>query len=194
MKWGPAISRDDGRPCVSRTHVLDLLIIAIPMLRPLRVLRAVRLVRLGALVGIAHTRAERSLHVRVATYAVTTILVLLAVAAAAMNDAEREAENGNIKGFGDALWWAATTVTTVGYGDRYPTTVGGRLVAVALMVAGIALLGVVTATIATWFVDRLRRVQEAEQATKATLADVLSELREIRQGLERIERRTASPQ
>lgn len=66
----------------------------------------------------------------------------------AVLDAERSHPAANITGFGDAAWWAATTMTTIGYGDRYPVTATGRLAAVALMVAGIAVLGVVTATLA----------------------------------------------
>ena len=163
-----------------RTHVLDLLVVVIPMLRPLRVLRIVRLTRLGALVGMTHTRAERAFHVRVAAYVLSTVATLVVVAAVAMNDTEGSASNGNIRGFGDALWWAIATVTTVGYGDRYPTTATGRVVAAGLMIAGIALVGVVTAAIATWFVDRLRKVQAAEQTTTATLADVLVELHALR--------------
>src|SRR5664280_20387 len=57
-------------------------------------------------------------------------------------DVRRGASSGNIKTFPDALWWAITIVTTVGYGDRYPTTGTGRLVGGALMLVGIALLGV----------------------------------------------------
>jgi voltage-gated potassium channel len=89
------------------------------------------------------------------------------------------------------MWSAVTTVTTVttvGYGDRYPTTTTGRLIAVGLMVIGIALLGVVTATIAAWFVGRMHKVQEAEERTEATLADVLTELREVKARLDAIER------
>lgn len=61
----------------------------------------------------------------------------------------------NIKTFGDALWWAATTVTTVGYGDHSPITLQGRLVAVVLMVIGIGVVGAVTASVATWILGRV---------------------------------------
>ena len=91
----------------------------------------------------------------------------------------------------DALWWAVTTVTTVGYGDRYPTTTTGRLIAVGLMVVGIALPGVVTATIAAWFLGRIHQVQQAEERTEATMADVLTELREVKARLDSIERQGA---
>jgi voltage-gated potassium channel len=66
--------------------------------------------------------------------------------------AERTVDGSNIKNFGDGLWWAITTVTTVGYGDRYPTTTEGRLIAIALMIMGISLMGVITASVAAWFV------------------------------------------
>ena len=65
---------------------------------------------------------------------------------------ERSVEGSNIKNFGDGLWWAVTTVTTVGYGDRYPTTTEGRFLAVLLMIMGISLVGVITASVAAWFV------------------------------------------
>jgi len=86
------------------------------------------------------------------------------------------------------LWWAITTVTTVGYGDRYPTTGTGRLVGGALMLVGIALLGVITASIAAWFVDRLRDVQVAETTTEAALGEVLAELKALHVRLDAIER------
>lgn len=170
-----------------RTHLLDLAVIALPMLRPLRALRLLRLARLASLVGVAHGRAGRSLHARVSSYVAGAAVVVIGVAAVAMYDAERTAEGANITSLPDALWWAATTVTTVGYGDRYPTTTYGRLVAVALMVMGIALLGVVTATIAAWFVDRLRRVEATDARTEATLSDVLVELRAVRVRLDELE-------
>jgi voltage-gated potassium channel len=74
-------------------------------------------------------------------------------AALAVLDVERSSSDANITDFGDAMWWAVTTMTTIGYGDRYPVTGVGRLVAFALMVGGIALLGTVTATLASWLVE-----------------------------------------
>src|SRR6476660_2064604 len=60
--------------------------------------------------------------------------------------------NDNVKSFWDSLWWAVVTMTTIGYGDIYPHTAGGRLSAVYLMFAGIGVLGVSTAAIAAYFV------------------------------------------
>jgi voltage-gated potassium channel len=171
-----------------RGHPLDLLVIVLPMLRPLRALRLLRLARVGTLLGFAHRHAHRSLHARVGAYVAASTVVLIGVAAVAMLDVERRSEDRNISSLPDALWWAVTTVTTVGYGDHYPTTGAGRLVAVGLMLVGIALLGVVTATVAAWFVSRLQDVQEAEERTEATLTDVLAELREVRARLDALDR------
>jgi voltage-gated potassium channel len=171
-----------------RSNLLDLVIVVLPFLRPLRALRLLRLLRLGAVGGLLYRRSG-SFHARVSAYVGTTAVVVIILAGLAMFDAERDAPKGNIKTLADALWWAATTVTTVGYGDRYPTTATGRLIAVVLMVVGIALLGVVTAAIAAWFVQRLRPVEEAESRTAATLSDVLDELRRLHERLDTLERR-----
>jgi voltage-gated potassium channel len=80
-----------------------------------------------------------------------------------MLDHERGQPGANIETFGDALWWPMTTMTTVGYGDRYPVTTTGRFIGAAVMIAGIALLGTVTATIATLLIDRVR--EEAQTST-----------------------------
>jgi len=78
----------------------------------------------------------------------------------AVLDVEQDAADANITTFGDALWWATTTVTTVGYGDRYPVTTEGRLIAVALMLVGIGLVGVVTAAVAAWFIGSVQEPAE----------------------------------
>lgn len=67
---------------------------------------------------------------------------------------EKDAPGSNITSLGDALWWAAVTTTTVGYGDHSPVTTDGRAIALLLMVVGIGLVGVVTANVAAYFVER----------------------------------------
>ena len=123
-------------------HLLDLLVLVLPMFRPLRALRVV------TVIGVLNRQLRDDFRGRVPIYVGTTVALVGFVAALAVLEAERSAPDASITTFGEAVWWTITTISTVGYGDRYPVTVEGRLVAATLMVAGIALLGVVTASIA----------------------------------------------
>lgn len=141
----------EGRRGYARKHWYDVALIALPMLRPLRLLR------LFALARILNRSAAGSLVGQVTTYVVGTAVMAMGLGAVAALDAEQGATDANITSIGDALWWAATTVFTVGYGDRYPVTTEGRLIAVVLMVVGIAMVGAVTASVAAWMVAQVDR-------------------------------------
>lgn len=175
-----------------RTHLVDLVILALPMFRQLRALRVI------TVISVLNRQLRDDVRGRVVVYVAATVALVGFVAALAVLDAERDVEGATITTFGDALWWTITTISTVGYGDRYPVTVEGRVVAGALMVAGIALLGVVTASIASWFVENLRRagaevaediedVAEDVERTEVALAAVLAELRSISARLDALE-------
>ena len=133
-----------------RRHIVDLLVVILPVLRPFRLLR------LLTVLTTVHRRAGASLRGRVSIYLVGGSALIIFVGALAMLDRERADPEANIKTFGDAVWWAVTTVTTVGYGDRYPVTSIGRWIAVLMMLSGIELIGTVTATLATWLLDQIR--------------------------------------
>jgi voltage-gated potassium channel len=79
-------------------------------------------------------------------------ILVTAPSAVLMFQIERNAPNANIKTLWDGIWWGAATVTTVGYGDKYPTTNLGRFLAILVMIVGVSLVGVITATVASWFV------------------------------------------
>jgi voltage-gated potassium channel len=164
-----------------RHHIPDLIIVLVPMLRPLRVLRSVRLLRLlrlALLTGLAAKGLRETRNIlrhRGLNWVLLIVLVLNLIAAAMVLEFERGNPDGNIASYPDALWWAVTTITTVGYGDRFPMSTAGRGVAVVLMIAGIAMFGVITATIAAYFVE-----QKAEE-------DLAGRLDQIMERLERIE-------
>jgi voltage-gated potassium channel len=140
------------------THWYDVALILLPMLRPLRLLRLLAFAR------ILNRSAVGSLVGKVSTYVAGAALMALVLGAIAVLDAEQDSPGANITTFGDALWWSATTVTTVGYGDHFPVTVTGRLIAVALMLVGIACIGAITAGVAAWLVAQVEAdVHEKEQ-------------------------------
>ena len=140
-----------------RAHWLDaVLVILTPpffgellsSLRLLRLARLLRLLRVGVIVGRA-LQAERTLVSRQAFRPVALITVFIVVIAGAAQSAFNSNEFESVW---DGVWWAVVTVTTVGYGDLYPSDVEGRLIGIVVMFVGIGFLSVLTATIASRFV------------------------------------------
>jgi voltage-gated potassium channel len=171
-----ALSRD--RVAFVRGNLFDLAVVALPLLRPLRLLRLV------TLLAVLNRNVGGSMRGRVAVYVAGATSLILFIASLAALDAERGAKGATITTFGDAAWWAFTTVTTVGYGDFRPVTGQGRFIAGGLMLAGIALLGIVTASLASWLIDKVREVEEHTQAaTRADLAALTPEIRALREEL-----------
>ncbi|MFX1819155.1 potassium channel family protein [Pseudarthrobacter sp. CC4] len=181
------LARDRSTWFIRNLH--ELVIVALPFFRPLRLLRLV------TLLSVLHRTLGDTLRGRVVTYVVGSATMLVFVGALAVLDAEQSAPDAKIITFGDALWWAMTTITTVGYGDMYPVTPIGRMVAAALMMSGIAVLGVVTASIASWLVQRVEdtaeAVSEAEEPVRAEMAGLVAEIAALRAEIAELqERRT----
>jgi voltage-gated potassium channel len=123
-----------------RSHPLDLVMVLVPMLR---VLRAILLVR----------RSFRNISTERIAGSLLTIVAIIVVAGALLEyAAEHNAPGATITTVGTAFWWAIVTTTTVGYGDTYPVTQAGRVIASVIMLVGIGLIGTVSATVASWFV------------------------------------------
>ncbi|WP_051874326.1 potassium channel family protein [Streptomyces exfoliatus] len=163
-----------------RSHPLDLLAVLLPMVQPLRLLR---LVSTLLLVG---RRARMAPQITLTTYVAGAVVGLMMFGSLAVLHVERDAPEGNIKTLGDAVWWSFTTMTTVGYGDHAPTTGLGRVLAVGLMLSGIALLGVVTANIAAWFISRFDRDDAVERRQTELLEALTQEVRELRAEVARL--------
>jgi voltage-gated potassium channel len=172
------------------THIPELLVISVPVLRPLRSLQVLRLLRLGGVGTVANRLAQRSLqgHAVLLVSAITLILVLTVAGIALIF--ERGNPHATITSYPEALWWALSTVTTVGYGDIYPVTSGGRLAGLLLMLAGISLAGIITAAVAAWFVQAVvKQADEVEEEKNTADASVQQET--VLQRLDALEARLA---
>jgi voltage-gated potassium channel len=145
-----------ARPGRSIPSGIVELVGAIPWLLPLRVLRISRLVRARRELrsrtrdDIADAILERRAETTAYVVAIAAILVLF-VGSLLITVVEPAAPGSNIKTAGDAFWWAFVSITTVGYGDRYPVTSGGRIIGMVTMAMGIGIFGVLSSFLAQFF-------------------------------------------
>lgn len=144
------------------------------VLRIVRVLRGVRATKIVA-EFILERRAESAFMA-----AALVSLLLMVFASAAILEFEPHADGSNIKDAADAIWWAFVTITTVGYGDRFPVTSEGRMIGALLMTAGVGLFGTFSGFVAAWFLSPATQRQEVE------LEQVLEEVRALRREIERL--------
>ena len=131
-----------------KKNIIEFVALVLPMFRAFRMFRVV--IALGFL-----TRVAQSLQGRINIYLGLILPLLIFTCSLGVYEAEHLAPGAKITEFGDAVWWAFVTVTTIGYGDYYPVTFEGRSIAVLLMLSGLALVSVITVSVASWFLGRL---------------------------------------
>ena len=146
------------------SHWLDVLTVAVPFLRPLRILRVI--------IVLLRTWQQMRTVLRKRTFTLIgiTSLITIALSATLVYAFERHTD-GPIQNLPDALWWAITTITTVGYGDTYPISYTGRGIAAFLMLTGISLFGLLTAKIAAFLVE-----EEKQESVDPQLSEILKRL------------------
>jgi len=142
--------------------------------RAARVLRFLRVLRgLKATWALTHFVVGRRAE---STLLASTLIVLLLVVSASIAVLQFEGPaGGNIATAEDAMWWAVSTMTTVGYGDRYPVTSEGRLVGVFLMAAGVGMFGILSGAVASWFLTPATKEPDVDLAE---IRQLLIDLRE----------------
>lgn len=153
------IALDDDRRAFLRRHWFEVVAVAIPFFR----------IGMIAYVFVRLAFHRGRLIQRVQVYAAYLTVLIVIFGAVLVLAAERDYPDSNIHSYGDAIWWALVTVTTVGYGDYVPVSPTGRVIATLMLVNGVVLISVVTAIIAARF------VQDPDQGENAVTLDVLDE-------------------
>lgn len=139
------------------------LISSIPAFEGGRTFRLIRVIRvLRAFRSFAHIVRfifQNRKHGTFTTVCLLSILLLIFASIAILQI--ETAPDSNIKTAEDALWWAYVTMATVGYGDKFPVTTGGRIIGAILMTAGVGLFGTFTGLVSSWFVEERKDKSEA---------------------------------
>lgn len=152
-------------------HWAEVLIVVVPVFRPLRLLRLLLLMP-----RISEILKRRAVGGSLAAALIAIVLATIAVALI------EQSGGGQIGDWGTALWWALATITTVGYGDVVPETLVGRIIGSLLMIVGIGVFGVLTANVAAWFIES---DDDAQQQILDELKSIRSEVESLREDLER---------
>jgi voltage-gated potassium channel len=165
------------------------LLATIPMFRIFRVFRVIRVIRLLRAYGPRRFLADLVKARASATFLLTIFLVILVVefAGATIFYVEASGPDSNIHSAGDAVWWGLVTITTVGYGDRFPTTEMGRMIGILLLFAGIGLFSVLTGFISNIFLSP----QAEPELPVLEAGDPRASIRAVRALLEEQEERAA---
>jgi voltage-gated potassium channel len=140
------------------------------LLRLARLSRLARIVRLLSgqhktelIADVLHNRSQYALFITL-----MLVMLVLTTASVLVVQFESQSPDSNIKTGGDALWWAFVTLTTVGYGDRFPITTLGRVTGIAVMFGGIGVIGALASILASILVSPAPPVEEAAQEATAT--------------------------
>ncbi len=157
----------------------------VPILRVGRLVRVLRVIRLLRAIRATHKISSLLLKDKIRTGIASVLLsafLLIMFCAVGILICEQQDPDANIKTAGDAIWWSVTTITTVGYGDKYPVTAEGRIVAVILMVAGIGLFGILSGLAASFFIG------SKEQSIVREENRILARLEKLEEKIDRLRR------
>ncbi len=174
-----------------KRHWVDF-VASIPMIEPLRFARLFHILRVVLVLRSSHSVAKQLLTNRKETTIASILLllvILLTLGSSIMLFIEGHSPQANIKTGGDALWWALVTISTVGYGDHYPVTDAGRILASGLILCGVGLFGMISGLITSMITSPTQQqAMKAEQKEQQMIA-TLEQQQAILARLEKLERR-----
>ena len=167
-----------------KRNVIELIAVVLPFFRPLRALRLLSVATIG------FRRFGGKLRNRVTFYVFGAAFMLWFITGLAVTEAERGVDGANIANVWQGWWWSFITMATVGYGDKFPVSAEGQWVAVIIVLTGIALLGTISAFLASWFIDNIEKVEteilDDSEKTKETISELLVEVKALRKEVQKL--------
>ncbi|MCG7498214.1 potassium channel family protein [Vibrio sp. Of7-15] len=160
------LMRSSNKVAYFKQHWIDILA-SIPIIEPLRyarifhILRLLRLIRSGTLLvqQIQHNRREATI-----ASIFLLLILLLTTGSGLMLIIEGNVPEANIQSAGDALWWSFVTISTVGYGDHYPVTSAGKILAAVIIICGVGMFGMISGLISSLITEPSRKEKSHQEA------------------------------
>ena len=177
-------------------HWIDF-IASIPMIEPLRFARIFSILRVILVLRSSRQILRQMLQNKHETTLASILLlmvVLLSVGSSMMLFVEGHSPESNIQTGGDALWWALVTISTVGYGDHYPVTDGGRALAAALIICGVGLFGMITGLVTSMLTSPSKVQTQLAQSKERLLLEIIEKQDLILQRMDKLEQQQSQDQ
>ena len=172
-----------------KRHWIDFLA-SLPMIEPLRYARLFSILRVILVIRSSRNvirQLLRNKHETTLASILLLLVILLTAGSSMMLFIEGHSPSANIKDGGDAMWWALVTISTVGYGDHYPVTDGGRILAAGLIICGVGLFGMISGLV-TSMITSPSKVQTTRSENKEKLLiELVEKQNEILRRLDNLE-------
>ncbi|HAS64003.1 MAG TPA: capsular biosynthesis protein [Vibrio sp.] len=183
--------RSANKRLFMKKHWIDF-IASVPMIEPLRFARIFHILRVILVIRSSRSLVKQILNNRKETTIASILLllvILLTLGSSVMLFVEGHSPDANIKTGADALWWALVTISTVGYGDHFPVTTAGKIVASTIILCGVGLFGMISGLITSVITSPSKQqTLKAEQKEKQMMV-LLEQQQAILQRLEKLERK-----
>lgn len=183
--------RSDDRKRYLKHHWIDF-IASIPMIEPLRFGRLFHILRVILVIRSGRTVLKQLLANKRETTLASIILllvILLTVGSGMMLAIEGQNPDSNIQTASDALWWAFVTISTVGYGDHYPITLEGKLLASGIIICGVGIFGMISGLITSLIASPSDTQNQRSENKEKLLEQIVAQQQQILQRLEKIEQK-----
>ncbi|MDN3610939.1 potassium channel family protein [Vibrio ostreicida] len=181
--------RSNDRRLFLKQHWLDI-VASIPMIEPLRYARIFHILRIILVMRTSRSVIKQLLKNKHETTIASILLmmvILLTLGSSLMLFIEGHSPEANIQSGGDAMWWALVTISTVGYGDHYPVTEGGKILAAGLIIGGVGLFGMISGLITSMITAPSQSQTYRSENKERLLIEIVAKQELILKRLDQIE-------